>query len=159
MAAWLLLGLLACAVAACRHETRAKSGWVRGGSSQRWQTMEKHLRGLDVAMVTIGYRYQELYWAGMDSNWAYADYQLTKIRLSLENVLGRRPKRRVSAEDRFLPQPDEMQRTVAARERLAFDEASAALTAGGDSCHVAEGVGTLLVESPSVRQSPIRAPR
>jgi hypothetical protein len=110
-------------------------------------------------MVEIGYRYQELYWAGMDSNWAYADYQLKKIKLSLENALERRPKRRASAEEHFLPLVDDTRQAVATRERVAFDEAFGALTAGCNSCHVGEGVGTFHVESPSVRQSLIRAPR
>ena len=73
-------------------------------------------------MVEIGYRYQEFYWAGMDSNWEYADYQLTKMKLSLENALERRPKRRPSAEELFLPSLDEMKRAVATGQRGAFAE-------------------------------------
>jgi hypothetical protein len=110
-------------------------------------------------MVEIGYRYEELYWAGMDSNWEYADYQLTKMKLSLENALERRPKRRSSAEELFLPSLDELERAAAKRERAAFEEAFGGLTSGCNSCHVAEGVASFHVEPPSVRQSPIRAPR
>ena len=72
--AWLLLGLWAFGATGCRHEAPAKIAWIHGDSGQHWQTVEKHLRGLDVAMMEIGYRYAELYWAGMDSNWEYADY-------------------------------------------------------------------------------------
>jgi hypothetical protein len=110
-------------------------------------------------MVEIGYRYEELYWAGVDSNWDYADYQITKVKLSLENALERRPKRRASAEELFLPLLDELERAAATRERAAFEEAFHVLTTGCNSCHVAEGVESFHVEPPSVRQSPIRAPR
>jgi len=158
-AVWLLLAVWACAATGCRDETPAKNGWIHGDSSQRWQTVEKQLRGLDVAMVEIGYRYQEFYWAGMDSNWEYADYQLTKMKLSLENALERRPKRRPSAEELFLPSLDEMKRAVATRQRGAFEESFGGLTAGCNSCHVAEGVASFRVERPADRQSPIRAPR
>ncbi len=157
-AAWLGLALWACAAVGCHHET-ARKGWIHGDSGQRWQTVEKQLRGLDVAMVEIGYRYEELYWAGMDSNWEYADYQVTKVKLSLENALERRPKRRSSAEDLFLPVLDEMKRAVATRERAAFEEAFGELTASCNSCHVAEGVASFHVELPAGRQSPIRTPR
>jgi CRISPR/Cas system CSM-associated protein Csm2 small subunit len=152
------LALWVCAAAGCHHET-VRSGWIQGDSGQRWQTVEKQLRGLDVAMMEIGYRYEELYWAGVDSNWEYADYQLTKIRLSLENALDRRPKRRASSEEKFFPSLDEMKRAADTRKRAAFEEAFGRLTASCNSCHVAEGVASFHVEPPSVRRSAIRAPR
>ena len=156
--AWLGLALWACVAVGCHHEP-ARKGWIQGDPGQRWETVEKQLRGLDVAMVEIGYRYEELYWAGMDSNREYADYQVTKIRLSLENALERRPKRRSSAEGLFLPVLDEMRLAIATRERAVFEEAFGGLTASCNSCHVAEGVASFRVEPPEVRRSPIRTPR
>ena len=41
--------------------------------------IEKHLRGLDVAMTEIGYRYGELHVAARERNWDYAKYQTEKI--------------------------------------------------------------------------------
>jgi len=35
-------------------------------------------------MMEVGYRYQELYWAIKDSNWAYADHQLHEMEETLE---------------------------------------------------------------------------
>ena len=157
-AAWPVVAVWFWAAIGCHHET-GRNGWIHGDSGQRWQTLERQLRGLDVAMVEIGYRYEELYWAGMDSNWEYADYQLAKVRLSLENGLERRPRRRASAEELFLPLLDEMKRAVATRERASFEKAFGALTGGCNSCHVTEGVGSFHVEPPSARRSPIRAPR
>jgi hypothetical protein len=49
--------------------------------------VEKQFRGLDVAMIEIGYRFGELYWAGQDRNWDYAKYQADKVRLALELAL------------------------------------------------------------------------
>lgn len=147
------------ATVGCRHGVAAKNAWIHGDSDQRWTIMERHLRGLDVAMVEIGYRYQELYWAGMDSNWEYADYQLIKMKLSLENALERRRKRRSAAEELFLPSLDEAKRAVASRQRARFEEAFAGLTAACNSCHVAEGVASFYVARPEDRPSPIRAPR
>jgi hypothetical protein len=157
-ALWPMLALWGFAAVGCHHETAA-NGWIQGDSGQRWQTVERHLRGLDVAMVEMGYRYEELYWAGVDLNWEYADYQLAKVNLSLENALERRPQRRASAEELFRPLLDEMKRAVAARERAVFEKAFGELTAGCNACHVAEGVASFHVEPPSIRQSPIRAPR
>jgi hypothetical protein len=71
-------------------------------------------------MVEIGYRYQELYWAGVDSNWEYADYQVKRIDLALENALERRPKRRASADTLFVTTLNEVKQAIASRERAAF---------------------------------------
>jgi hypothetical protein len=110
-------------------------------------------------MIEIGYRYQELWWAGADENWAYATYQADKIELSLKNALERRPKRRASAEEIFLPALAEMRRAVERRERAGFESAFGGLTAACNSCHAAEAVADFHVEIPGERLSPIRAAR
>ena len=96
------LATLSVGAAAC-HNGPPLTGWIQGSESERWAAAERHFRGLDVAMVEIGYRYQELHFAGDDGNWAFAAYQLKKIGLSLDRALERRPKRRASAEQLFLP--------------------------------------------------------
>ncbi len=154
--AWLVLALGLCATG-CRHHAPANT-WIQGDSDERWATVARQLRGLDVGMVEMGYRYQELYWAGMDGNWGYADYQLTKIKLTLENALERRPKRRASAEALFHASLSEMSRAVTAEERRGFAAAFAGLTVACNSCHRAEGVASFRVEEPSDRPSPIRGP-
>ena len=154
---WLALALALWPVTGCRHHTPA-STWIQGDSDQRWTTVARQLRGLDVGMVEMGYRYQELYWAGLDENWKYADYQLTKMKLTLENSLERRPKRRASAESLFRAPLSEMSRAVTTEEGREFAAAFAELTSACNSCHRAEGVASFRVEEPSDRQSPIRAP-
>ena len=119
--------------------------------------MARHLRGLDVAMVEIGYRYQELYWAGVDENWEYADYQREKIDLALENALERRPKRRASAEAVFMPALEELRQAIALKR--GFQVAFARTTTACNSCHVAESVPSFHVAPPTERTSSIRAPR
>jgi hypothetical protein len=110
-------------------------------------------------MVEIGYRYQELYWAGVDSNWEYADYQVKKIDLALENALERRPKRRASAETLFVPVLGELEQAIALKERGAFEETFEGMSAACNSCHAAEGVASFHVDPPTDRKSSIRAPR
>jgi len=110
-------------------------------------------------MVEIGYRYQELYWAGVDSNWEYADYQAKKIDLAMENALERRPKRRASADTLFEPALTEVEQAIASRKRTMFGEAFETMSAACNSCHAAEGVASFYVEAPTDRASSIRAPR
>ena len=145
-----------CAATGCVEDVPDKHGWIGDDTNQRWTTVAKQLRGLDVAMVEIDYRYQELYWAGEDSNWAYADYQQSKIGLALENALVRRPKRRASAEKLFLASLDDVKSAVAEQESSGFESAFTALTAACNSCHDAEGFPSFLVQYPTDRQSSIR---
>lgn len=70
-----------------------KTTWLKGDVDEKFAQIEKHLRGLDVAMAEIGYRYGELYFAAREQNWEYADYQTEKISLAMELALERRPKR------------------------------------------------------------------
>src|SRR5688572_19353742 len=63
---------------------RAASGgaWLLASPGERNAQVERHFRGLDVAMMEVGYRFAELYFAGMDGNWPYAKYQAEKIDLA-----------------------------------------------------------------------------
>lgn len=73
------------------------AAWLSGTVNERFDAVARHLRGFDMAMVEVGYRYTELYWAGQDGNWPYATYQLDKIETAMANGLERRPKRAASA--------------------------------------------------------------
>ena len=107
-------------------------------------------------MVEIGYRYGELYWGALDENWGYADYQVKKVRLALENALERRPKRRTSTELTFIPALDEMARVVEEHDAARFGEAFEQMTSACNACHAAEEVPGFYVVAPNVRYSPIR---
>jgi hypothetical protein len=71
--------------------------WLADEHARRRDQLERHLRGLDVAMIEIGYRFEQLHVAGEDGNWPYARYQIEKIEAALRLALERRPKRTESA--------------------------------------------------------------
>lgn len=144
-------------LSACSEKPATKQGkWIKGTETEQINTIEKQFRGFDNAMVETGYRYQELYWAGQDENWDYADYQLEKIKLAIENGLERRPKRARSAEhflDYVLP---EMIKSVKSKNTTVFNKGFQTLTISCNSCHAMEKVSFFNVQSPTDRQSPIR---
>ncbi|OGS64450.1 hypothetical protein [Flavobacterium sp.] len=74
----LTLGLFSCNQKTDKET--AQGDWIKGTETEQIKTIEKQFRGFDNAMVETGYRYQELYWAGQDQNWEYADYQIEKIK-------------------------------------------------------------------------------
>ena len=131
--------------------------WLRGLVDERFATVATQLRGFDVAMVEVGYRYGELTWAGRDRNWPYAAYQLEKIETAIRNGVVRRPKRGASA--RMIEEPLAQLRAAAEQhDPVAFDTAFATLTTTCNACHVAEQVAFVQVAPPVDRRSPVVAP-
>lgn len=154
-----LLPLFSFFILACQSATEDPEGqWITGSSQERLDITEKHFRGFDMAMVETGYRYQELYWAGLDGNWEYAQYQIDKIQVTIENGLERRPKRSASAQmflDVALP---EMQRSLQSKDTSTFREAFRQFTIQCNSCHLKEEVPYFHVQLPKHKLSPIQLP-
>lgn len=134
------------------------AAWLLAGSNdERFARTAKHLRGFDVAMAETAYRYAELYWAGKDRNWEYADYQLGKIVTAVANGVERRPRRAASA--RMLDGAVTVVKdAIAKRDGAAFDTAFGTLTETCNACHQAEKMRFIRVAPPPVRTSVVIAP-
>ncbi len=132
-----------------------RDGWLKGTLPEKHEIIAGQFRGLDVAMVETGYRYQELYWAGQDQNWEYAAYQLEKIGTVIKTALVRRPKRAPSAEPFLNEVLPEVQKAIDSRDTLAFRVSFQFLTTKCNACHDKEKVPFFKVRTPVVRQSPI----
>lgn len=147
-------GLFACN----QHSDKetSESDWIRGTETEKIMTIEKHFRGFDNAMVETGYRYQELYWAGKDQNWEYAEYQLDKIKIAIENGLERRPKRAKSSETFLKHVLPEMKKNIETKDTAIFNQGFQNLTIHCNNCHLMEKVPFFNVNIPTERQSPIR---
>ncbi len=132
-----------------------RGAWLSGDVDERFALVAKHLRGLDMAMVEVGYRYTELYWASQDRNWEYAAYQLAKIEKAMANGVERRPLRAPSALmlDTAVQQ---VRVAITDRDEPGIDAAIETLTTTCDACHKAEQFGFITVVPPSVRATPIR---
>lgn len=152
----LLLSVIAFLLSCTQKQETAQGTWITGTEAEQINTIEKQLRGFDNAMVETGYRYQELYWAGQDQNWEYADYQLEKIKLAIENGLQRRPKRAKSAEHFLNDALPQMKKSVQSKDTAVFNQGFKTLTINCNSCHTMEKVPFFNVQIPTQRQSPIQ---
>lgn len=138
--------------AEARHHAKGEGSWLAGTVDERFATVARQLRGFDVAMVEVGYRYGELCWAGRDGNWDFAAYQIEKIRATVRNAIQRRPARGKSAEvlEGALPAVEE---AIRARDPVRFTSAFDLLTQSCNACHKAELVPFVHVAPPSIRHS------
>lgn len=133
----------------------AQGEWIKGTEEEKISMVERQFRGFDMAMIEIGYRYSELYWAGHDENWEYAKYQLEKINLSFKNGIERRPKR-LKFSEMFLNYIPTIQKSINDKNKKDFFEVFQITTQLCNSCHVTEKVDFFLVKEPLLRVSPIR---
>src|SRR5690606_35301882 len=142
---------------ACNQKHEAVQGqWIKGNEQEKLETIENQFRGFDNAMVETGYRYQELFWAGQDENWEYADYQLEKIKVTIENGIDRRPKRVESAKHFLTNVLPEMKKSLESKDTSVFNISFQVLTIQCNSCHAMEKVSFFNVQIPTQRQSPIK---
>jgi hypothetical protein len=149
------------------HAARATSAqaepaggeWLKGAPEQKLLTVEKQLRGLDVAMAEVGYRFTELYFAGQERNWDYAKYHAEKIDLALRLALERRPKRAASAQPFLNDALPFVQQAIASRDPARFRAAVDRLRTACMKCHADENVPYFTVEFPEHRLAPVRTLR
>lgn len=151
-----IIALLLLSSCGNNQEQNAQGKWIKGTGQKKLETIENQFRGFDMAMVETGYRYQELYWAGQDENWEYANYQIEKIRKAIERGLERRPKRAKSAEHFLTVTLTEMQKALEKRDTVVFNNNFQMLTNSCISCHAMEKAPHFTIKKPLYRQSPIR---
>jgi hypothetical protein len=132
--------------------------WLKGATGDQMTAIEKQFRGLDLAMVEIGYRFGELYWAGQDRNWDYAKYQADKVKLALELALERRPKRAASAQPFLTEDLPAVVAAIDAKDAGRYQAALERLRTSCAKCHVAESVPFFTAQFPERRTSVIRPP-
>jgi len=167
--AWLALLLGAAALAVSlwpggddkKKDARASSATTssRNSSSPPAQSAPRSLSGpIEPSMAEVGYRFSELYFAGRDGNWKYAELQAGKINQSVQVMAQRNPKRAETAAA-FLE--EDMPRLLDAIENQdgrAFDRALQELLDSCNSCHQNDGADYIHIVIPDQRLAPVRNP-
>jgi len=126
------------------EEQAASKKWITEAASdpERFQRIEKYLRGFDQPMWEVGERYEKLYAALLRGNFELASYHWAKIKLTIENGTMKRPARRASADAFFLTGTwdsvnEALESGDPATAWRGFETARAACM----KCHEAEAVG------------------
>ncbi|MGY6559970.1 MAG: hypothetical protein ACXIT9_11890 [Nitritalea sp.] len=131
-------------------------GWLSGTTEEKFEEVADQLQGFSTTMVEVSYRYSELYWAGMDENWEYAEHQLEHLEEAIELGLKRRPLRAASAEDFMEVTIPEMEALIAGEDKEAFLKGFQSFTSACNACHAKEGEAFIKIKTPEARLSPVR---
>lgn len=152
-----LLFLVSCADVKIEQEQEhevVQGEWIKGTEEEKLEIIEEQLGGFGTAMVEVAYRYQELYWAGQDENWEYADYQLEHIEEAMEAGFVRRPSRERAAEHFMTYTIVEMENAIESEDKDIFNEKFEQMRMDCKSCHNMEKVPFINVTIPQLRTVP-----
>lgn len=132
-----------------------KLNWLSSDKDSAFVQIERHFRGFDMAMKEVGYRYNELYFAGVDENWGYAQYHLEKIKTAIENGLERRPKRAAAAKGFLEYSIPSLTKTIQENNKEKFIKDFETFRQSCIACHINEKVEFVKVVIPKTRLSPV----
>ena len=132
-----------------------KLSWLSSDKDSAFVQIERHFRGFDLAMKEVGYRYNELYIAGIDENWGYAQYHLEKIKTAIDNGLERRPNRVASAKGFLEYSIPSLMKIVQEKNKESFLTEFETFRQSCNACHINEKVEFVKVVIPTQRFSPV----
>ncbi|MCH8544939.1 MAG: hypothetical protein LAT61_15355 [Alcanivorax sp.] len=101
---WMVGALLLTGCADERGDGVLGDGWLleQDSHAARFEQLESYLGGFSSAMWETGHRYDIVYAAIADGNYALADYHWQKIRSAIRNGYTKRPARQANADALFL---------------------------------------------------------
>jgi hypothetical protein len=134
------------------------SAWPTGSTDERIESLADHIGGFSRAMMEVGYRYNELFFAGTERNWELAEYHAAKIGDAIEQGIERRPGRRPSAEIFLERELGALLDAIGARDPAAFERDYLRLTEGCNACHLREDVQFIVIRQPDRRIYPWATP-
>ncbi len=151
------LFVLFVALQSCNQPAEEQQSWEAEWLGQTQQEIidntEEQFQGFSRTMTENAYRYQELYWAGQDQNWEYAEYQREHIVEALEQGFVRRPEHEASAQQFMEIALPEIEEVIKSADQRQFFESFDRLTNTCNTCHQMEDVPFITVVPPKVRHN------
>lgn len=140
---------------ACQNtpQEQYETEWLGDTKQEMIINIEEQFQGFSATMREVAYRYHELYWAGKDQNWEYAEYQREHIEEALEQGFIRRPERELSAQQFVSQALPTMKETIKLASLEAFEQEFVKLTATCNTCHAMEDVPFMTIKVPTERHT------
>ena len=155
------VAMIAVVLSACQTpaEQHFETRWAGSSLEEIIASMESQFGGFDQTMMETNYRYNELYWAGVDGNWEYAGYQLDEMLGSLEKGFVRRPAREASAAQFLNTSAPTLMAAIKAGDKRDFMQSFTQFAASCNTCHAMEEVAFIQMIIPENRTSLVKFTR
>ncbi len=122
--------------------------WIKGDADEKLEIIEEHFQGFGKAMWEVSYRYKELYVAGMDENWEYAEHHVEEMEEAIELGLQRRPKHAKASEHFLQVAIPEIEKAIEAKNRDLFEEKFEELRQSCNACHMMRDHEFIKIKTP-----------
>lgn len=132
----------------CNKAEQPQGEWIKGSAEEQLETIEEHFQGFGKAMWEVSYRYKEMYVAGMDGNWEYAEHHIEELEEAIELGLERRPKHAAAAEHFLNVALPNMEKAIEAKNKDLFEEKFEELRVSCIACHMMRDHGYIKVKTP-----------
>jgi len=131
------------------QKDRPQGEWITGSETEQLETIENHFQGFGKAMWEVGYRYKELYVAGENENWGYAEHHIEELEEAIELGLERRPKHKQAATQFLTVAIPEINKAIQEKNKALFDEKYEELRQSCNACHVMTNHEFIKIKTPS----------
>lgn len=132
----------------CENSEKQQGEWIKGSKQKQLETIEEHFQGFGKAMWEVSYRYKELYVAGMDENWEYAEHHIEELEEAIELGLQRRPKHEAAAEHFLKVAIPNMEKAIEKKNKDLFEEKFEELRVSCNACHMMRNHAFIKVKTP-----------
>jgi hypothetical protein len=139
----------------CQNQQSYETQWLGSTQQEIYNQIEDQFQGFSRTMVEVNYRYQELYWAGQDQNWQYADYQLEHILEAMEQGFVRRPERELSSQLFIEQAAPQLYEIINEGSHERFQNYFPQFTASCNNCHKMEGMDFINIKTPSQKNTTV----
>jgi hypothetical protein len=133
----------------------AETAWLGNSQQEIYSNIEEQFQGFSRTMMETSYRYHELYWAGMDQNWGFAEYQREHIYEALQQGFIRRPEHQLPARAFMSVALPEIATAIQSENADSFKEAFANLSNACNTCHQMDEVPFITVAIPKERHTTV----
>jgi|SRR5581483_5455500 len=131
------------------------TGWLKGGTEEKWTTLENIQPGLGTIMMEYSARFTNAYYAAKGGNWGLAGYQLKEAREIQEVGETTRPARAAALKAFESYYLDPLDRAIEAKDFKKFEVAFKAGIQGCNGCHAGQGFPYIKYELPKSPPSPL----
>lgn len=147
-----VLSLSVLALFSCGQQTPSaeptQGEWITGTDEEQLEKIEDHFQGFGKAMWEVSYRYKELYSAGKNQNWGYAEHHVEEMEEAIELGLERRPKHAEAAEHFLNVALPNMAKAIEAKDQDVFFENFEQMRVSCNACHVMREHAFIKVRTP-----------
>lgn len=139
------------------HGASEGPGWlVALKPDARMPAIQRQLRGFETTMAEVSYRYGEMYFGGVDSNWEYAAHMAMTLERTLRLGLERSPSRKANAENLFLKGPlPQVLDAIKMKDPSLFKQRIETLRAACTACHAAENHAFIKIGLPTAKRNAV----